>query len=88
MTVLRTLMLKSDATDDDPGRVNALAALNAPLMREGYEACYGDDNLLYVRHIVSRTVLSATSPHRPLTPAKVKATTGSPPISTPVQKTS
>ncbi len=72
MTVLRTLMLKSDATDEDLGRVNALAALNVPLMREGFEAYYGDDHHLYVRHIASRTVSSAVSPNRPLTPAEVK----------------
>jgi hypothetical protein len=72
MIVLRTLMLKSDATDEDPGRVNALAALNVPLAREGFEAYYGDDDHLYVRHIASRTVSSAASPHRPLTPAEVK----------------
>lgn len=72
MTVLRTLMLKSDATDEDHGRVNALAALNVPLMREGFEAYYGDDDHLYVRHIATRTVSSAASPHRPLTPAEVK----------------
>lgn len=72
MTVLRTLMLKSDAMDGDRGRTNALAALNAPLMREGFEAYYGDDDLLYVRHIASRTLSSAASPHRPLTPAEVK----------------
>lgn len=65
MTVLRTLMLKSDATDEDPGRVNALAALNVPLMREGFEAYYGDDDHLYVRHIASRTVSSADIPSGP-----------------------
>ena len=43
-------MLKSDAMDGDPGRANALAALNAALTREGFEAYYGDDDLLYVRH--------------------------------------
>jgi hypothetical protein len=44
-------------------------------MREGFEAYYGDDDLLYVRHIASRIVSSAASPHRPLTPAKVKRRT-------------
>ena len=72
MTVLRTLMLKSDATDEDPSRMNALAALNVPLMREGFEAYYGDDDHLYVRHIASRIVSSTASPHRPLTPAEIK----------------
>jgi hypothetical protein len=31
----------------------------------------GDDDLLYVRHIASRTVSRAANPHRPLTPAEV-----------------
>jgi hypothetical protein len=72
MVVLRTLMHKSDAVDDDPDRANALAALNGPLMREGFEAYYGDDNILYVRHIASRTISTTASPHRPLTPAELK----------------
>src|SRR5689334_18845447 len=32
--VLRVLMQKGDAAEDDPGRVNALAELNKPLSRE------------------------------------------------------
>ncbi len=72
MKVLRTLMLKSDAMDKDTGRAKALAVLNAPLMREGFEAYYGDDDLLYVRHIASRTVSSAASPHRPFTSGEIK----------------
>lgn len=72
MNLLRVLMYKSDATDDDPDRSNALVSLNAPLMREGFEAYYGDDNLLYVRHIATRTISTSSSPHRPLTPAEVK----------------
>ncbi|HDU4003329.1 TPA: hypothetical protein RFM95_005105, partial [Klebsiella pneumoniae] len=42
--VLRCLMLKEDAMDDDPGRLKALEELNKPLLREGYEAFYGEDN--------------------------------------------
>ena len=72
MVVLRTLMHKSDAVGDDPDRANALAALNGPLMREGFEAYYGDDNFLYVRHIASRTISTTASPHRPLTPDELK----------------
>lgn len=65
--VLRTLMLKADAEDEDPGRSIALAALNKPLSREGYEAYYGEDDLLYVRHVRTGIESSAASPHRPLT---------------------
>jgi len=40
--VLRILMHKSEATEDDPQRINALIELNKPLSREGYEASYLD----------------------------------------------
>lgn len=73
--VLRTLMLKEDAIDDDPGRLKALEELNKPLMREGYEAFYGEDNLLYIRHIGSKTVSVSNNPHRPLTPQEIKRRT-------------
>lgn len=73
--VIRTLMLKEDAMDDDPGRSKALEELNKPLRREGYEAFYGDDNLLYIRHIGSKTVSVTNNPHRPLTPQEVKRRT-------------
>jgi hypothetical protein len=52
--VLRILMLKADAVDEDPGRVKALEELNKPLSREGFEAFYGEDDLLHVRHIGTR----------------------------------
>lgn len=73
--ILRTLMLKEDAMDDDPGRSKALEELNKPLMREGYEAFYGDDNLLYIRHIGTKTVSVSNNPHRPLTPHEIKRRT-------------
>lgn len=70
--VLRVLMHKSDAEDGDPERKFALESLNKPLSREGYEAFYGEDNLLYVRHIGTRTVSIAANPHRPFTSAELK----------------
>ncbi|WP_353338542.1 hypothetical protein [Pelagimonas sp. KU-00592-HH] len=65
--VLRVLMHKSDAEDDDPDRTNALEYINKPLTREGFEAYYGDDALLYIRHIGTRTISQAANPHRPFT---------------------
>ena len=65
--VLRVLMQKSDAEEDDPDRLLALEALNKPLSREGYEAFYGEDNLLYVRHIGTKTISTPPNPHRPFT---------------------
>ncbi len=73
--ILRTLMLKEDAMNDDPRRSKALEELNKPLMREGYEAFYGDDNLLYIRHIGTKTVSVSNNPHRPLTSHEIKRRT-------------
>jgi hypothetical protein len=70
--VLRVLMHKSDAEDNDPDRALALEALNKPLSREGYEAFYGEDNQLYIRHIGTKVVSTATNPHRPFTPTELK----------------
>lgn len=70
--VLRVLMHKSDALDNDPDRMLALESLNKPLSREGYEAFYGEDDMLYVRHIGTKTVSTALNPHRPFTPNELK----------------
>jgi len=70
--VLRVLMQKSDAEDDDPGRTLSLEALNKPLEREGFEAFYGEDNALYVRHIGTKTISTVSNPHRPYTPNEIK----------------
>lgn len=70
--VLRVLMQKSDAEDDDPQRTLALESLNKPLEREGFEAFYGEDNQLYIRHIGSKTLSIAPNPHRPFTPNEIK----------------
>jgi hypothetical protein len=66
--VLRVLLHKSEAEDNDPSRELALDALNNPLSREGYEAFYGEDNLLYIRHIGTQVISIAANPHRPFTP--------------------
>jgi hypothetical protein len=71
-TVLRVLMQKSDAQDDDPGRALALEALNKPLEREGFEAFYGEDDQLYIRHIGTKTLSTVANPHRPFTPNEIK----------------
>lgn len=70
--VFRVLMQRADAADDDPGRLLALTELNKPLTREGFEAFYGDDNLLYVRHIGTQTLSISVSPHRPFTPNEMR----------------
>lgn len=70
--VLRVLMQKSDAEPNDPDRSLALDALNKPLSREGYEAFYEEDDLLYIRHIGTRTISMAANPHRPFTPKELE----------------
>ncbi|MBV9572350.1 MAG: hypothetical protein JO056_14010 [Alphaproteobacteria bacterium] len=70
--VLRVLMQKGDATEKDPDRQIALAELNKPLSREGFEAFYGDDSHLYIRHIGTQTISVAISPHRPFTPDEIR----------------
>jgi len=72
INLLRVLMQKSDAQDDDPGRKFALEALNKALEREGFEAFYGEDNHLYVRHIGTKVVSLPSNPHRPYTPNEIK----------------
>lgn len=66
--VFRVLMDKADAKAEDPDRSKALDALNKPLYREGFEAFYGEDSHLYIRHIRTQTVSAMTNPHRPFTP--------------------
>jgi hypothetical protein len=70
--LLRVLMHKSDAPPEDSDRSLALEALNKPLSREGYEAFYGEDDLLYIRHIGTQAISIAANPHRPFTPKEVE----------------
>lgn len=70
--LLRVLMQKGDAEADDPGQSLALSALNKPLMREGYEAFYGEDDLLYVRHLDTKTLSNPSNPHRPFTAVEME----------------
>jgi hypothetical protein len=72
VNVLRVLMHEADAEEHDPDRALALDALNKPLAREGYEAFYGEDTLLYIRHIGTKTLSTVANPHRPFTPNEIK----------------
>lgn len=69
--VLRVLMDKADALNSDPDRRVALEELNKPLNREGYEAFYGEDNVLYLRHVGTKTISAPSNPHRPYTPKEI-----------------
>lgn len=64
--VLRVLMKEFDQNEHQ----RPLEELNVPLRREGYEAFFGDDEHLYVRHIGTQTLSDPVSPHRPFTPAE------------------
>lgn len=70
--VIRAMLDKGDATDDDPDRSKALAALNVTLIREGYEAFYDEHCVAHIRHVATKTVSEAVNPHRPFTPAEIK----------------
>ncbi|MGS0998255.1 hypothetical protein [Rhodanobacter sp. UC4451_H18] len=72
VNVFRVLMDRSDATDDDSERTKALDTINRPLHREGYEAFYGEDGYLYIKHIRTNAVSANPSPHRPFTNAEIK----------------
>lgn len=65
-------MDRREPHDGDEGRLLALAALNVPLMREGFEGYYGEDGVFYVRHVETRTVSAPVNLYRPLTPAKME----------------
>lgn len=70
--VFRVLMQKADADDDDPDRSLALEHINKPFAREGFEAYYGEDDLLYIRHIGTKTISRVANPHRPFTPKEIE----------------
>ncbi|MHB0704088.1 hypothetical protein ACX4MT_00010 [Roseomonas mucosa] len=70
--VIRTLLDKGDAVEDDTDRVKALAALNVVLLREGYEAFYGDHGIAHIRHVATKIISEHVNPHRPFTAAELK----------------
>jgi hypothetical protein len=70
--VIRVLMDKAEAEEDDPDRSKALETINKPLLSEGYEAFYGEDQQLYIRHIGTKTISIAADPHRPFTSKEIE----------------
>lgn len=50
VNVIRELMDKADAQDDDPDRTAALVHLNISLNREGLEAFYDESNICQIRN--------------------------------------
>jgi hypothetical protein len=66
-------MDQEDKTNEESDRENALSLLNAVLAREGFEAFYAENRQSYLRHIVTKTVVTESiNPHRPLSPTEQK----------------
>ena len=71
--VIQALMDPADALHEGSDRPGALALLNAALAREGFEAFYAEDRQCYLRHIATKTIVSAaTDPHRPFSASELK----------------
>lgn len=74
--VIDHLMNPADALNEGLNRPNALRLLNNALVREGFEAFYGEDKHCYLRHIGTNTVsMLAKNPHRPLSVAEMQRRT-------------
>jgi hypothetical protein len=73
LRVIQALMDPADALREGSDRPGALALLNSALAREGFEAFYAEDRQYYLRHIATKTIVSAaTDPHRPFSASEVK----------------
>jgi len=70
--IIRATLDKGDAQEGDPDRSKALAALNAVLVREGWEAFYDEHGLGQLRHNATNTIAQMANPHRPLTLAEIE----------------
>ena len=71
LRVIRRVLDKDEAQESDPDRNKALAALNAILVREGWNAFYDESGIGQLRSIATNTVAQMANPHRPLTPTEV-----------------
>jgi hypothetical protein len=71
--VIQALMDPADALREGSDRPGALALLNTALAREGFDAFYAEDRQCYLRHIATKTIVSAaTDPHRPFSASELK----------------
>lgn len=66
--IIRNVLDKGDAQEDDEDRSKALAALNVVLAREGWKAFYDDYGIGQLRHIATNAIAEIANPHRPMTP--------------------
>jgi hypothetical protein len=71
--VIQALMDPADVLNEGSGRPGALALLNSAMAREGFKAFYAEDTLCYLRHIATKTIVSAAmDPHRPFSASEQK----------------
>lgn len=71
--VIQTLMDQTEALNEGSDRPGALSLLNSAIAREGFEAFYAEDRQCYLRHIATKTIVSAaTDPHRPFSASELK----------------
>lgn len=70
--IIRRLLENIEPDKGEEHRAKALAALNAVLAREGWEAFYDEHRVGQLRHIATNTVAEMVNPHRPLTPQEVQ----------------
>lgn len=70
--LIRTLLDRSEAQAGDEDRSKALAALNAILVREGWEAFYDDHSVGQLRHVATNTIAAVANPHRPMTASEIQ----------------
>lgn len=72
LRVVRRLLDRGEAQEDDSDRAKALAALNIVLAREGWAAFYDEDGVAQMRHIATNTLAQMANPHRPFTPSEIE----------------
>ena len=70
INIIRRVLDKAEAQEEDPKRDKALEALNVVLRREGWEAFYDEQDIAHLRHLPTNAVADVVNPHRPLTPAE------------------
>jgi hypothetical protein len=70
--IIRSVLDKGEAQEDDADRSKALAAINIVLGREGWEAFYDEHSIGQLRHIATNTVAQIANPHRPMTPTELE----------------
>lgn len=72
LRIIRRLLDKGEAEDDDADRTKALAALNIVLAREGWASFYDENGIAQLRHIATNTIAQMANPHRPFTPSEIE----------------